>query len=427
MKSQSQQPPGANPAARAGQQPLKQVGQDVNATTMPQPASSGTWAPNNWVSGGFDSPGSNAAPAPSAASPSLPAAPATQGQYLGDLNGQPTYGGGQPSGSVTGQTRPLQVSGPGAPGRDPTAPMNTDLGQYGPTVNSVPTSNVPGLVGGDALKGAMTDAQHAAYSIATGYLDPQWTNDQKALESKLINQGVTQNSEAWNRAMDDFGRQKEFAYSQARSGAVSQGNAAQAQLFNQGLTSHATQFGENVTGANLTNAAQAQRANQGFTQQNITNTEAQRRFDDSITGRNQQINELLLQQKNPLDMASAATNGSQVTQPNFTSAPGATSANTDLLAAIQQAYGGQLNAYNAQTGAANSSNSGMAAIIAALICDRRLKKNIRRIGMHKLGIPLYAFDYLWDEPGVGVMADELAQIKPEAVHTLKCGYKYIVL
>lgn len=253
------------------------------------------------------------------------------------------------------------------PPSDPTAPINHDPAQFGPTTNNINTSNVPGLVGGDALAKMTQDSRDAAYKQATGYLDPQWQNQQTALENQLANQGVVQNSEAWNKAMDDFNRQKTFAYSQAENAAVGQGNAAQAQMFGEGLSANQNQFGQNTQQAQLMNAIQGQLANQNFTQQGITNQEAQNRFNNSLSARNQGINELLLQQQNPLNMYNALNNGTGVTQPNFTSTPGSSVNPTDILSAIQQAYGGKLNAYNAQVGAANSSNSGMAAIIAALL------------------------------------------------------------
>jgi len=46
-------------------------------------------------------------------------------------------------------------------------------------------------------------------------LAPQFDRDQASLENKLANQGITQGSEAWKNAQDDFGRTKNDAYSQA--------------------------------------------------------------------------------------------------------------------------------------------------------------------------------------------------------------------
>ena len=82
----------------------------------------------------------------------------------------------------------------------------------------------------------------------------------------------------------------------------------------------------------------------------------------------------------------------------------------------QQYMQQQNNVYNAQTGSANSANSGGASILAALISDRRMKRDIVKIGTHAYGVPLYKFNYVWGEPGIGVMADELEKVRPDAVH-----------
>lgn len=449
MKDQGQKPPGVNPAARnpgmtmTGQtQPLQVSGPGMggvsgsggpasgigNPTNTNAPADDayrqgmawGTspYAANPQASAGGLSGVGGANPAAAISSPQVNPQQAGSGGMAGTLNGQPVDASGQPQ-QWGGTTKPMPLDASPLPAsgvQNQTTPN---------TVNQVPTGNVPGMVGGDALGGAMKDAQGAAYQNAQGYLDPQWKNDQSAMEAKLANQGVPQNSEAWNKAMDDFGRQKEFAYSQARSGAVAQGNAAQSQLFNQGLMANQNQFGQNLQGAQFTNAVQQQLKAQGFTQQQIDNLEAQHRFDNSMNMRNQDINELMLQQQNPVNMLNALNGGGQVTQPNFTSTPNAGVNPTDIASMIQQQFSGQMGGYNAQTGAANSSNAGMAAIIAALICDRRLKTNIRKIGMHVVGVPLYAFDYIWGEPGIGVMADELEQVLPDAVLTHASGLKIV--
>lgn len=51
----------------------------------------------------------------------------------------------------------------------------------------------------------------------------------------------------------------------------------------------------------------------------------------------------------------------------------------------------------------------MAQLAMLFMSDRRLKKNIERLGKHK-GVNIYKYDYLWDEDGTGrygVMADEV--------------------
>ena len=56
--------------------------------------------------------------------------------------------------------------------------------------------------------------------------------------------------------------------------------------------------------------------------------------------------------------------------------------------------------------------------------DRRLKTDVKKIGTHRLGIPLYSWTYLWGEPGIGVMADEVEAVAPWAVTTVN-GFKAV--
>lgn len=61
---------------------------------------------------------------------------------------------------------------------------------------------------------------------------------------------------------------------------------------------------------------------------------------------------------------------------------------------------------------------------AKAFSDRRLKRNIQRVGTHDLGIGVYEFDYLWGAHAVGFMADEVEQVMPEAVGEIN-GYKFV--
>lgn len=292
---------------------------------------------------------------------------------------------------------------------------------YGSIQNTLDTSKVPGLVGGDALSLQMQAAQAAAYKQATAYLDPQWANAERDLQTQLANQGIPVGSDAYNRAVAEFQRNKAFAYSQAQQAAVQQGNAAQAQLFGEGLASNQNAFGQALSGGNFSNAAQDQITRQILASLGFNEGVAQNNFTNSLATRNQDINELLLQQQNPLQMYQALTQGNGVTTPNFTNTPGANVNGTDIAGIIAQALGQQNNVYNAQVGAQNSNTAAYATIIAALLSDRRFKRNVRMIGMHEVGVPLYAFDYVWGTPGIGVMADEVRQVKPSAVIELPNG------
>ncbi|TAY82802.1 tail fiber domain-containing protein (plasmid) [Rhizobium leguminosarum] len=55
--------------------------------------------------------------------------------------------------------------------------------------------------------------------------------------------------------------------------------------------------------------------------------------------------------------------------------------------------------------------------------DRRLKTDIRRLGISPAGIPIYAFRYIWGGPVfVGTMAQDLLSIRPDAVIETRSGY-----
>lgn len=58
--------------------------------------------------------------------------------------------------------------------------------------------------------------------------------------------------------------------------------------------------------------------------------------------------------------------------------------------------------------------------------NRRLKREIKRIGEHPLGIGVYSYKYIWNNiPQVGVMADEVELVRPEAVITGADGFKMV--
>jgi len=65
---------------------------------------------------------------------------------------------------------------------------------------------------------------------------------------------------------------------------------------------------------------------------------------------------------------------------------------------------------------------GIASSMAA--SDRRLKSHIVRIGRHRLGIGIYSYK-IFGRYTVGVMADEVRMVKPEAVVRHESGYDMV--
>jgi hypothetical protein len=63
-----------------------------------------------------------------------------------------------------------------------------------------------------------------------------------------------------------------------------------------------------------------------------------------------------------------------------------------------------------------------ASSLASLFSDRRLKTNIRKIGVFADGLGKYAWTYIWGEPATGVMADEVERLRPWALGPIIGGY-----
>lgn len=247
----------------------------------------------------------------------------------------------------------------------------------------VDMSNVPGLIGGDKLAEDLATQRDALYRQQAAFLDPQWKQDQGDLENKLIQQGIAQNSDAWNRAVGDFSRNKEFAYSNARNQAITGGGAEQSRLFGLGLASNQNAYQQALNNAQFHNAAQAQGFGQNFANAQLGNSTQQQmydqlmrsqgtRFDQNLAnanlqnqGRNQFINEQNYLRQQPINELNALRSGSQVTSPQFSGIPQALVGNTDIASLYNNQYQGQLAQYNAGVSSNNSQMQGLVGLAAA--------------------------------------------------------------
>lgn len=206
-------------------------------------------------------------------------------------------------------------------------------------------------------------------------MQPQLDRSRNSSETRLANQGIQQGSEAWRNAQDDIGRQENDAYSQAALQGISTGQQAR---------------------------------QQGIQEQQYFNSR-------------------------DLNQLNALRTGSQVTNPTFGGyAQQATTAGPNMLGAAQSTYDAQLANSNAENagiggltsglfglGAAALGGPGGAAIggkIAGMMSDRRLKKNIKKVGKLDNGLNVYSYEYVWGGPTqIGVMAQEVEQFNPAAV------------
>ena len=243
------------------------------------------------------------------------------------------------------------------------------------------------------------------------------------------------------------------AYNQAQGNAQFQ-NAAQAQQYGQNLSDMQAQntavgqrFGMDTSNQASTNNAQTQQYNAAMANANLNNQQLSQLYNQQLqsgqmsnAASNQQLAQNQAIQQNDLNILQALRTGAQLNTANLpavgVSQPAqlANWQGADFLGAATAKGQYDQSMYNAQLAAQSQMVSagigaagalGGAGIGAAVKSDRRLKKNIKRIGTHVLGIGLYTWDYLWGEPFAGVMADEVEQVMPEAIVMHPSGFKMV--
>jgi hypothetical protein len=88
---------------------------------------------------------------------------------------------------------------------------------------------------GDA---ARTSAIDASYDSQASRLNPQFQQGENALMTRLKAQGIDPGSEAGRAALDQFGRNKNDAFGQARDASIAEGDRAAQSVFGMNLQEH---------------------------------------------------------------------------------------------------------------------------------------------------------------------------------------------
>jgi len=144
-----------------------------------------------------------------------------------------------------------------------------------------------------------------------------------------------------------------------------------------------------------------------------------------LTGRSQAMQEAYAERNQPLQEISSLLSGAQVQSPNFTATPSTSVAGADYIGASANNYNAQLNAANAKMGGLfGLLGTGLTAGIK--YSDRRLKRDIRRVGRLDNGLPVYAYRMIGSPvTEIGVMADEVENKMPDAVYVQPNGFKMV--
>jgi hypothetical protein len=208
-------------------------------------------------------------------------------------------------------------------------------------------------------------------------LAPQLEQSRESMQAKLANQGVAPGTQAYENAMRQQAQRENDLLLGATTQGFSVGSQANQQAFNQEMTKY-----------NM-----------------------------------------------PLNTLSALRSGSQVQNPSFVnSAQQATTGGADILGAAQMGYNAQMGDFNAKQAAQQNFNQGLMGLAGAgiMASDIRMKENIKQIHWLPNGLPVYEFEYkpeFKDIAGhgkfVGVMAQEVELVQPEAVITNADGYKMV--
>ena len=222
-------------------------------------------------------------------------------------------------------------------------------------------------------------------------LEPQFRQDEAAMQNKLLSAGLEVGSPAYNSELHRLQQGQ---------------NDARQQAILAGGTEESRQVGLNA-------ALQGQGFSQGL---------QGAQFDNAT--RQQMLSELLLQRNTPLNELNSLRTGSQVAMPNFQGYYTSNAGAAPMFDAAQAQGNYDMAASQNRQSGFNSMLGGLATLGSAAIkfSDVRLKSNISRIGSTPSGVPLYSWD--WEDGSgsdTGVLAHEVAHI-PGAVLSDPSGY-----
>ena len=144
-----------------------------------------------------------------------------------------------------------------------------------------------------------------------------------------------------------------------------------------------------------------------------------------LNGRSQAIQEMLQQRNQPINEIIGLMSGSQVQMPQFAGSNNYQIPNTDYAGLVQDNYNAKLGIYNTQAAQQGQMMGGLFSLLGKGIAlsDERTKENIQDIGKTEDGLRVATYNYKGDDrPQVGLIAQDVARKKPEAVVRHPTGF-----
>lgn len=245
---------------------------------------------------------------------------------------------------------------------------------------------------------------------------------------------------------DQFQNQAANQLFQQNLGAAQFGNQAQQQLFGQNMgmadlanRANAQAFGQDLAATQFGNQALGQAASLDQSRMNAMNQALMQQFGMNQQLANQQnqlrqqaIAEQMQRRGMSLNEMNALLSGQQVNMPqmpNFVQAQRSETPN--ILGATQMGYDAALGAYNAQQAGFGNMMGGLFSLGGAalsnpaagafMFSDRKLKRNLKRVGTHAIGVGIYDYTML-GFPQRGVIAQEVQKVRPDLVTRHASGY-----
>jgi len=223
---------------------------------------------------------------------------------------------------------------------------------YGSVLN---TNGLP--QSGTALQNSQmydpTGSTNTATQAILSRVNPELDRQKQSLETQLANQGVTQGSQAWNTAMDQFGRNRNDAVTQAGLQGINLG------MQQSGLS--AGQQNQQYSQQNALRQLAAQLQSQQYNQQSNNNSQY-------IGAQNQGFQQQAYTRALPLNELNALRTGNQISLPTFQNfQPQATTGGPDYSAAAQNQYRTDLSNVNAQNAQSGQVMSGLFSLGSTML------------------------------------------------------------
>ena len=305
---------------------------------------------------------------------------------------------------------------------NPPAPrnLNTSLGQQ------------------DIQRGLNFGDNPAMPSFDSGYRDqianqlmermqPQFDRQQGQLETQLANQGFERGSQAYSQALSDL----QDRQSRERFNALDMAGSEAQRLYGMQMGQRQQAMQEDQLGGGFANQAAQQAFQQDMAANQFGNNavQTQQNMDAAYanqmnTLRQQAIAEQMQRRGMSLNEMNALLSGQQVSMPNMPSFNASGISQTpQLMQAAQNQYGAAMDAYNAQQQQSANMMGGLTSLAstAMMFSDRRLKRRIKRVGTHAIGVGIYDYE-IFGFPQRGVLAQEVQAVRPDLVSKHPSGF-----